>query len=438
MEGLEQTYIWTISAASSIAWVLIAFAFTIFDSFTNLGRNLNSNGQAVGMLWLWLVPIVVGWLWAPVSSYDKIIAAINRANDKAFVAAHDPPPQTNGPRSTTPFSIGPLSIPPSITGSSNNHPSDDHPSGADPAPGDKPPNSPRLASRDSTKRAFMIYGKKKVFTQDAVRAAPVFNYARIWEWSSTVEMIAQAFENADDQANNNTPVADETDWVKTPRGRKGIHEDNRVGFVGEVHAYCGFFRTDEEPPRCLPSGMWKRMMVASVLALGLHWATTNSAAITLIFTPTIGLGCRSGTYILYGCLSTLIWLMLMLSSYLAHLAKVRHDRGNLSRFRFNSVTIARGFANFLRRLAVFGAFSNTFCIILAGVFQFSDFYSTCYCDSSVLGRGVQNAYVIIAPGYDFVPVRKAWIGALALASGSVGLFLLCLYFMLEPSNRLLR
>lgn len=75
----------------------------------------------------------------------------------------------------------------------------------------------------------------------------------------------------------------------------------------------------------VPSGMWKRIFVASAFALGLQWATTVSAAVTDILTPTTGLGCRSGTYIIYGLVSTIIWLMLLLSSYLAHYAKVRHS-----------------------------------------------------------------------------------------------------------------
>jgi len=87
VDRLEQTHTWTVAVAASIAWVIIAFIFTVVDSFLSLGEDINSNGQGAGSLWLWLIPIVVGWLWIPVCSHDKLKAAIDKANDLAFVAA---------------------------------------------------------------------------------------------------------------------------------------------------------------------------------------------------------------------------------------------------------------------------------------------------------------------------------------------------------------
>ena len=396
VERLEQTYTWTIAAATSIAWVIIAFAFTIVDSFMNLGNNINSNGQGVGSLWLWLIPIVVGWLWIPVCSYDKLKATIDKANEFAVVAAPDRLPQT-----------------------------------------DEPPNAdaPRRAYDVSHRQAIRIYKKKKVFTQDAVRAAPVFNYARIWGWSSAVETVAQAFEHADKKARRHRPVNFRKDWVYPEEKGPGTNRrDNRTGTIGQVQAYCGFHVGDEEPMHPIPSGVWKRIFVASAFALGLQWATTGSAALIVIFTPTSGLGCRSASYILYGIVSTMIWVASLLSSWLAHCAKVLHDRGDAPHAGFNSASFAEGLAAFLRRLSVFAASCNTIAVILACVFQFSNFYSTCYCDSSVFGRGAQNAFNIIGTGYDHNPMKGAWVGGLVLAGGSVVLFLFFLHLTLELSH----
>ena len=397
VDRLEQTYIWTIAAATSIAWVIIAFAFTIIDSFMNLGFHVNSNGQGVGTLWLWLVPIVIGWLWIPVCSHDKLKAAIDKANNIAFVAAPDPLPSTSDSPKT---------------------------------------DAPRRAYDVSHRQAIRIYTKKKVFTQDAARAAPIFNYARFWEWSSAVETIAQAYENADRMARRHIPVNFRNEWVHADEKRSSNQDrDNRTGTIGQVQAYCGFpVRGDEEPTQPLPSGMWKRIFVASAFALGLQWATTSSAAIVVLFTPTTGLGCRSGSYFLYGIISTAVWFMLLLSSYFAHYAKVRHDRGDAPRAGFGSINFAEGLATFLRRLAMFAAVGNTIWIILTGVFQFSNFFSTCYCNSSVLGRGAQYAYNIIAPGYNYSQMKAAWIGGVVLAGGYVLLFLFSLNLMLEPSS----
>ena len=403
IDRVEHNHTWTIAAATSIAWVLIAFVFTIVDSFMNLGKNVNSNGQGVGSLWLWLVPIVVGWLWTPACSYDRLKTAIDRANDIAFVAAPDPPPQIDGTRD-----------PPNANG---------YPPKANP---------PRHAYDVSRIQAVRMSEKAEVFTIDATRTAPVFNYARIWEWWRTVEMIASAFERAGENAKGHTCVNPTRGWVLLPDKGPAVHRDNRTGTIREVQAYCAL-RGGEEFLQPTPPGVWKRIFVASAFALGLQWATTCAAAIIVLFTPTTGLGCRSGSYILYGIVSTMIWLGLLLSSYLAHFAKVRHDHG-VPRAGLNIVTVAEGLSTFLRRLSIMAAGCNTLCIILACVFQFSNFYSTCYCNSSVLGRGGQHAYNIIAAGFDYDQMKAAWIGGVVLAGGSVFVYLFFLHLMLEPSH----
>ena len=394
VDRLEKTHTWTIAAATSIVWVIVAFAFTIVGSLMTLGKNLNSNGQGVGSLWLWLIPIVVGSLWIPACPYDKLKTAIDKANDLAFVAAHDTPPQVNGS--------------PNI-------------------------DTPRRAAEVSHMQAVRMYKKAKVFTKDAARPTPVFNYSRIWEWSSAVETIARAFEDADRNAERHLPVNPSRGWVYLEDKHLWNHHDNRTGTIAQVQAYCGFpVQGDEEPAQPVPSGVWTRIFVASVVALGLQWGTTISAVIVLIFTPTTGLGCRSGSYIIYGIVSTMIWLGLLSSSYLAHYAKVRHDSGVVPGSGFNSINLAKNLATFLRRLSILTASCNALYVIIVCVFQFSNFYSTCYCNSSVLGRGSQHAFNIITAGYDYDHTKAAWIGGAVLAGGCVFLFLFFLHLVLEP------
>jgi len=385
VDRLEQTHTWTIAAATSIVWVIIAFVFTIVDSFMNLGKNVNSTGQGVGSLWLWLIPIVVGWLWIPVCSYDKLKAAIDKANDIAFEATD----------------VG----------------------------------VPRRVYEDSHSQAIKMSESTEVLTGDAVRTAPGFNYARIWEWWRTVETIAQAFEHAGENAENHVPVHGRPDQWVLPRGNlhPAVPPENRTGTADQVQAYCGFPHLGEIPEQPVPPGVWKRLFIASVFALGLQWGITGSAVITVVFTPATGLGCRSGAYIIYGMVSTTIWLALLLSSYLAHCAVMWCD--GAPEPGFNSANLAKGLATFLRRLSVFAAGCNALGIVLACVFQFSNFYSTCYCNSSVLGRGTKAAYSIIAAGnFGYNQMKGGWIGGVVLAGGCVVIFLFSLHLMLEPSH----
>ena len=396
VDRLEQTHTWTIAAATSIIWVIIAFVFTIVDSFMDLGKNLNSNGQGVGSLWMWLIPIVVGWLWIPVCSYDRLKIAIDKANDLAYVAAPD-----DLSKSKDSPNVGP----------------------------------PSRACEVSHMQGIGMEKTKKVFTKDAARAAPVFNYSRIWEWSSTVETIARAFEHADKKARRHIPVNPKNTWEHSRDKYPTIHHNNRTGTIVQAQDYCNIHvQGKKEPARPVPPGMGKRILIASVFALGLQWGTTGSAAIVVFFTPTTGLGCRSGSYIIYGSISIVVWLALLLSSYLAHYAKVRHGPDILRGSRFNSPNLAKGLATFLRRLSIMTATCNAIFIILACVFQFSNFYNTCYCNASVLGRGSRNAYVIITPRSDYDFLQASWIGGIALAGMCVFLFLVFLHLMLEPSR----
>lgn len=66
---------WTVAARLSTTWVVIAFLFTLIDSFISLGGTADepSEGQAVGTLWLWLLCLVIGWLWVPTFTSGELI-----------------------------------------------------------------------------------------------------------------------------------------------------------------------------------------------------------------------------------------------------------------------------------------------------------------------------------------------------------------------------
>jgi hypothetical protein len=82
---------WSISAFASIAWVVLAFTFTLVDSFIgNIATFINANGQGVGLLWLWLLAIVVGWLKiSPKCDSHRLLRAVQEANKTVYVATDD-------------------------------------------------------------------------------------------------------------------------------------------------------------------------------------------------------------------------------------------------------------------------------------------------------------------------------------------------------------
>jgi hypothetical protein len=163
-ERLDYNYTWSIATATSIAWVAIAYVFTVVDSFIGLGQNLNSNGQGVGTLWLWLLPLVIGWLLVPVAGRQKLVNAIQKANEIAYVASDDPPSQ--GAKSAEPV----------------------------------------LARTLSDERAIEIQERRSGAFSHESKSAPIYNYARVWSWVGVVEEVAEAFEHVSERARKHKTV----------------------------------------------------------------------------------------------------------------------------------------------------------------------------------------------------------------------------------------
>jgi len=118
-------------------------------------------------------------------------------------------------------------------------------------------------------------------------------------------------------------------------------------------------------------------------------------------------------------MSTIIWVMLVLSSILSHYASSYQHR---LKSPFSSVRLAKVLANILRWGGKLLAIINALGIIASGMLQFTSVYDNCYCNSSVLGLGIDRAYVVIVSSApQLTSITYAWYGALALGScSSVG------------------
>jgi hypothetical protein len=91
----------TVSATTALGWVFIAYLFTVIDAFQSLqdvqdtfgvGSGLFvdgiSDGQGVGSIWLWLLPVVVGWLFiSPKYQYQLNHRAFERSSTTFAIRA---------------------------------------------------------------------------------------------------------------------------------------------------------------------------------------------------------------------------------------------------------------------------------------------------------------------------------------------------------------
>ena len=240
---LEYTHTWSISAATSIAWVIIAYIFTIIDYFSpGVQLNaLNTDKQplgSIGPLWLWLLPIVVGWLQlSPKCDSIRLQRAVDRANSIAYVA-----------NSTS---------------------------------------QPSKASNAFKKRAIHIKPSELDETRvDERSTPPVYNYARFLPWVQAVVIVSDVFGIICEREHHHDPIVPGTDW------RDRNSEGGGALTALQVENYS--FPRPGSVYHCprhkwgLDSSAFSRMFIASSLALALQWGTTGAALIIVWFAPPIG------------------------------------------------------------------------------------------------------------------------------------------------------
>jgi len=366
---------WSLSAVASIVWVIIAYTFTVVDSFwtvtVSYTADLNGIGQAVGTLFLWLIPIIIGWLQiSPKCDSSRLHHAMERANKIAYVATPDGQPTLN----------------------------------------------------NSRKRA--LYLRKGVGTDEQC-SPPVYNYARFFGWTLAVEHVYCAFAEASKRSDNHQAVDSGTEWKEDESMR--IHPQNRRGSLAQVAAYITIKPRSRWGPDVVP-----RFLLATFLALSLTWGTIGAAILIAFSVPTRGIGCRSGSYLIYGLTSTLVWILLVVSSILAHYSTFTLDLKGKS-MHTKSTRIAGILSSILRRSAKILASINAIWIILACLLYFGNFFDRCWCNSCALYLGNRAYSVIELLPEDVAALNTLSMGGVSLASGCAILFVGFVSILVNPT-----
>jgi len=266
-------------------------------------------------------------------------------------------------------------------------------------------NDPKLVGRKP--QAFTMPTVPEDTTHaDEICSAPIFNYARFLGWTQNVEKVVAVFRHASRHA-----AADDTQK----------QSENRPINLEQVIAYCKS-SPSETRSRWGPD-VWSRMLVASLVALLLQWGTAGAAIMIVWYTPTVGLGCRSGSFLVFAAASTLAWMLLVMSSILTHfLASSNESQTRLRNF-------GRMVAVILRRVGKMLAACNAIWIIVVCALQFGNFYDRCFCNSSVFGLK-NSAYDVLVMSAN--AVKGPWIGGVALGCGSAFLFVVFVNLFMDP------
>ncbi|KAJ7144534.1 hypothetical protein C8R44DRAFT_657908 [Mycena epipterygia] len=362
---LKHGYTWSFSYVASIGWVVAAFSLTVINGYTNIikfGSGLDANGLGVGFVWLWLFAVSTCCLnTGPRCDTTALRDAIQRANHRAYVATDID----------------------------------------DAVPFDSTEYQPALS----------LYTYHKGLRTDEQRTAPIYNYARLLPWSLAVEHVYAAFRAASHRAGNHIPVRPDIVWTKGPKDE--LDPANRRGSLTQVAAYIQYIPGAGDTNHEIPD-VRSRSLTASFMALSLTWGTIGSAILLEWSTPTKGLGCRSGSYLIYLAISTCVWAMIMVSTQLTYPSIVSPAT--------NSALLSTKPVILIRRTAKLLACLNAIWIVLSCLFQFSGVFGTCWCQASAFYLGPRAYAVMFFTKADLPDGLPPLVFSTALASASVAVF----------------
>ena len=446
-EGLamaaKRTRQWSIPVAMNIVWVLVAFLLTIVDSFVDFSNFITVPGDAgysIVAVWTWLLPLVVGWLHVgsqPDSDYLR--NTLEDANKSAYVAtASEPIPAIR------------------VTGHAI-EPSARH---IDHVNADEKKTAPIFNySRvfiwsQNAEHILRLYesaaakANRRVTVRRGVERTPSHDDGTILaddRIGNEVEVVWYCTDEPDAIGRNSidviprfpiplnlySPSPPSPDLSATAPPTTGI-DANTPAFAHRRFASITS-KYDEETPsveiRATPekpvfaTEVFHRVVFAVILTLALQWGTAGAAILIHLNTPPKGMGCRALTFTLYGAASTAAFLLLLLSSILAHLARRQRPREKQSRLK----TLVGHIAVFMRWLGKLIAVANGFGILLSCTMQFAGVYDNCFCSSNIFGGNPNGLVSFTEQDIKGSEVYGYWIGGTIMAFGVSGLYTFAIY-----------
>ena len=411
-EAAKQTRRWSIPLIMNFALVIFAVILTTLDS--SYTPDPGDVGYGIVAIWTFLLPLVIGWLRVGCEPEPNHLRnSLEEANKKTRVATAQ--------RNRTVYR--PLAI------------------------------------------EFMEEKDIDSARKDELKTTPVFNYSRAFVSPLTAELILGLVKNAAANAEKEIPVGDLTSrgppaWADDVGDT--ISNENRTGTVDQVTVYCTTVLPDLESgsnpitpldtqlsettstthpllplhdppvsrnPSRWATGIWKRVALASALALGLQWGTTGAAVVIHYATPPVGLGCRAFSFLMYGVAGTVSFLLFLLSSILAHMSRPyrgRRDEGDLLRAWQNAGAII--FLWLGKGIAIASAMG----ILLVCVFQTTGAFNNCFCTSTTFDRGTKSVWIPVINWVVGPTVIGVWIGGLAMAFSAASLFGFSMYLGTPP------
>ena len=187
---------WSLTTVFTVTWVVIAFCFTLASSFVSSSgfSSSGSDGLAVGILWFWLLCLVVGWLRVPVYSSSEINNTIRCLNEKVVKYANEKLIRPAREVEKLEESGTPPPAPADRQGVSETQNEDRNSTNVGPPARVHP--EPDTASLSWEKHRLIILVPSTGWLSDEARPPPTFNYSRIMRYHMFIDAVFQRLDKA--------------------------------------------------------------------------------------------------------------------------------------------------------------------------------------------------------------------------------------------------
>ncbi|MCJ1241342.1 hypothetical protein MMC14_009346, partial [Varicellaria rhodocarpa] len=430
----------TFSLVAQVVAAALAWVFTLIISFVgDLGSGTTGLQIATGSVWLWMIPVIWGWIVVGTQEGpDSIDKALNDGNKQTFRMNGDDLIEERQQGILAQSGLNSIQIAHRKRLSSLSKPY---------VRKSKSQRDTYLQERQTCDRAgstsetvvliedtFDGYMDKEEIPTllgfdirgDEARQGPIYNHARVFTWSQSARTFIHGFKST-------------LEKVRDYQDCQGAYWDPRLrserklsGTTAELAAYTALplnrpIDAYSEFHKVQPH-VWWYIIVAGCVSMFVQWGTTGSAILIAYLTPTVGLGCRSGGLLLYGVIATIVWLLLVASALFSHRAmliyqEIQSKCEDPGRFQSRLGYYQRSSHHtFICALAIgtrlFGktlAIVNTVWIITADLFEYVGVYDTCWCQTISTTKGSKGWVVIFKSVQDLAKVTlSAWCAGIVL------------------------
>ena len=478
----------TTSLVAQVLFAVVAWLFTIIAAFDSLGDTETGLSISCSGMWLWMIPVIAGWVGVGSQSDKGTIADALEATAVPCYRAQPADGNDQGTPKPKPGSqdgirqmAGMLAPPSELEGVADGfrpgphdeesfHQNQDqvdsvngltlvNTCGSTEANEKSGPNgnietlmhedkqmSPnekdikKLTRQDSFIYPSLTSAKHHVphmysaaLTGHEGEEGPIYNYARVFTAARFAETIIHGFDNAIKAiADGKSPTGQ---WRRNDLDGKPVHlHENILGTAEQYARFCGF-EQNTEIRECygawgaIPKKVWRHILVSMIAALFVLWGTAGPSVLIGMTTPAAGLGCRSGSYVLYGCLATLSFFSLLAASFCSHSIMLRHQRGR----PLGRVTPAIFVV--LKAIGCFLASINAVWLVLSSIFELAGIFDTCFCQSAYIGLRKHGWILLFKTADDLASTAESiWVGSIAFGSAVCVISCVFIWLAIKGTN----